>query len=351
MKVYTHFFKINETEGFRWRTLLHFGNSWDCIGSIVMKNPGSSTFTKEAPVSKPEVLEGLSRYRFKELNWYEFSIDPTMRYVASLFAYKYGLDDPAQLSGVIQIFNLFYIKDADLTKAKQKAEKYGIPPLFNNALQMTQYDIDHLIAPVYLGFGSLAYSKEYGERAKLIFDAAIKLEGCNYLSCKFCENFYYHPQWLIPFGKNYHNGLLTLLRFKQETFYPTDTNNAISNIPRNAISPSRVKNIESAVLENFPTCRYDNNRRVRSNENAAYGITIAEGYIEVRQAFEGKSKTAQPKVSDSKVKKTLEDRGYISEKNWLGRKRLIDFGNTDSEIIEYVCTEIQELFKELEIYH
>ena len=112
--------------------------------------------------------------------------------MASLFAYKYGLDDPAQLSGVIQIFNLFYIKDADLTKAKQKAEKYGIPPLFNDALQMTQYDIDHLIAPVYLGFGSLAYSKEYGERAKLIFDAAIKLEGCNYLSCKFHENFYYH---------------------------------------------------------------------------------------------------------------------------------------------------------------
>ena len=27
-----------------------------------------------------------------------------------------------------------------------------------------------------------------------------------------------------------------------------------------------------------------------------YGITIAEGYIEVRQAFEGKSKTAQPKA-------------------------------------------------------
>nr|WP_297874827.1 hypothetical protein [uncultured Blautia sp.] len=43
-----------------------------------------------------------------------------------------------------------------MTKAKQKAEKYGIPPLFNNALHMTQYDIDHLIAPVYLGFGSLA---------------------------------------------------------------------------------------------------------------------------------------------------------------------------------------------------
>ena len=197
----------------------------------------------------------------------------------------------------------------------------------------------------------MAYSKEYGERAKLIFDAAIKLEGCNYLSYKFHENFYYHPQWLIPFGKNYHNGLLTLLRFKQETFYPTDADNAILNIPRNTISPSRVKNIESAVLENFPTCRYDNNRRVRSNENAAYGITIAEGYIEVRQAFEGKSKTAQPKASDSEVKKTLEDRGYISEKNWLGRKRLIDFGNTNSEIIEHVCTEIQELFKELEIYH
>lgn len=350
MKVYTHFFKINETEGFRWRTLLQFGNSWDCIGSIVMKNPGSSTFTQETPVTTPNVLERLSRYRFNELDWYEFSVDPTMRYVADLFAYKYGFDSVLQLSGVIQIFNLFYIKDADLAKARQKAEKYGIPPLFNDAIQMTQYDIEHLVAPVYLGFGNLAYSKEYGERAKLIFDAAIKLEGCNYLSSNFHENCYYHPQWLIPFGKKYRNGLLTLLRFKQDTFHPTDIDSASLSLSRNAINSHRMKIIESAILDRFFTLRYDNNRRLKGNEDAAYGITIAEGHIEVRQAFEGKSKTAQFKASDIEVRGMLEDRDFVNNKNWLGRKRLVDLGNTESEIIEKACAEITCLLKELERY-
>ena len=97
MKVYTHFFKINETEGFRWRTLLQFGNSWNCIGTIVMKNPGSSTFITLDPISDSLIIEGLSRYRYGNLEWFEFSVDPTMRFVADLFAYKHGLTSANQL--------------------------------------------------------------------------------------------------------------------------------------------------------------------------------------------------------------------------------------------------------------
>ena len=45
MKVYTHYNKIANTDmGYRWRTLLQFGNSWDVIGSIVMMNPGGANF-------------------------------------------------------------------------------------------------------------------------------------------------------------------------------------------------------------------------------------------------------------------------------------------------------------------
>lgn len=40
MKVYTHYYKIDDNEGLRWPTLLQFGKSWDIIGSVVMKNPG-----------------------------------------------------------------------------------------------------------------------------------------------------------------------------------------------------------------------------------------------------------------------------------------------------------------------
>ena len=41
MKIYAEFI---EDDGllFRTKTLLQFGDSWDLIGSIVMKNPGSA---------------------------------------------------------------------------------------------------------------------------------------------------------------------------------------------------------------------------------------------------------------------------------------------------------------------
>ena len=44
MKVYTHFYLMDENTaiGFRWRTLLQYGNSWEVIGSVVMKNPGGA---------------------------------------------------------------------------------------------------------------------------------------------------------------------------------------------------------------------------------------------------------------------------------------------------------------------
>ena len=43
MIVYTHYKTIEEFNfGYRWRTLLQFGSSWDMIGSVVMTSPGSS---------------------------------------------------------------------------------------------------------------------------------------------------------------------------------------------------------------------------------------------------------------------------------------------------------------------
>jgi hypothetical protein len=46
MKVFAHYLGNDKNwnlskDGFqyRWRTILQFGNSWDVIGSVVMKNP------------------------------------------------------------------------------------------------------------------------------------------------------------------------------------------------------------------------------------------------------------------------------------------------------------------------
>lgn len=49
MKVFAHYmgnekdWNLSE-DGFqyRWRTLLKFGDSWNVIGSVIMKNPGSA---------------------------------------------------------------------------------------------------------------------------------------------------------------------------------------------------------------------------------------------------------------------------------------------------------------------
>ena len=48
MKVYALWHKENGYE-YRWRTLLQFGTSWDIIGSVYMKNPGSAS-----PIADPD---------------------------------------------------------------------------------------------------------------------------------------------------------------------------------------------------------------------------------------------------------------------------------------------------------
>ena len=56
MKVYTHFYLMDENTaiGFRWRTLLQYGNSWEVIGSVVMKNPGGAKFKSPTHRSQNE---------------------------------------------------------------------------------------------------------------------------------------------------------------------------------------------------------------------------------------------------------------------------------------------------------
>lgn len=219
MKVYTHYYPINEKEGFRWRTLLQFGDSWDCIGSVVMKNPGSSSGSLD-PITDTKTLNELCQYEQSADEWYEFGEDPTMKCVGDLFAYKYNVPKRECLSGVIQVFNLFYVREADIQKALEKSNEFGIPCRFSSVEEMTSYDIHHLVAPVYLGFSNLAWSKEYGHRARLFYDAVKKLAindkqyAGDYLD-DFDKNPYIHPQALMQYQKNAYASHVARLRFKE----------------------------------------------------------------------------------------------------------------------------------------
>ncbi len=211
MKVYTHYYPINGREGFRWRTLLQFGESWDIIGSIVMKNPGSANFmfSDKRNLTDLTLLKELRKFDNADSvndDWFEFKADNTMKAIAKMFSIRYeSLGVP--LSGVIQIFNLFYIRESDFSKALTKS---GI---FKTPQKMAQYDIENLVLPVYLGFSrTLAHHKIYGEIAKRFFEKAQEL-GTHYLNDDFDENDFFHPLYLMAYGKNDPKCVSTLERF------------------------------------------------------------------------------------------------------------------------------------------
>ena len=125
--------------------------------------------------------------------------------VGDLFAFYYDLPRREDLNGVIQIFNLFYIKEADLSKALVYSEATSNTFRFADEENVTNYDIEHLVPPVYLGFGNLAWHKRYNQKAEQFFNAAINKCGMKYLDPIFQHNFvppHNMPNWKIQLIKD-----------------------------------------------------------------------------------------------------------------------------------------------------
>lgn len=196
MKVYAYFLE-SPKDGFqyRWRTLLQFGNSWDVIGSVVMKNPGSAS--PQNIVDGEETLCKLSRFDKGTYPWYVFSADNTMILIEKLFVIK---NDGKPLNGIIQIFNLFNIRNADLDQALKdgKRAKESVYSTIEDdiaAMRTTP-------APVYIGWGGLGNLPEFERQANQYF-VFIKNElRQDYLWDDFNRNPFYHPQYLLGRGKN-----------------------------------------------------------------------------------------------------------------------------------------------------
>ena len=78
MKVYAEFIEENGIL-FRTKTLLQYGDSWDLIGSIVMKNPGSA---KPGVPLNEESKNHISNFFDEKIdfsNWTEANDDATMK--------------------------------------------------------------------------------------------------------------------------------------------------------------------------------------------------------------------------------------------------------------------------------
>ena len=214
IKVYTHYLCKNEIE-YRWRTIIQIGNSWDVRGTIFMKNPGSSKPVESSskPIDNRVILEKLRTFDDRRTSlsceWYEFSVDRTMVSVINLFKAYYEAHGK-QLNGVIQIFNLFNVRDANLKKAIDKCKDDGLDKL----VYTTDDDIKNMVSPIYIGWGNLWRVPAHKENAQRIFSEVIK--KTSYLCNSIEGNKFYHPQYLMNYGKNRKNCIEVLEKFKKE---------------------------------------------------------------------------------------------------------------------------------------
>lgn len=203
MKVYARYFEENEL-GFRRDTILQFGDSWDLIGSVILINPGSAA-PLNAPI-QPEILTKL--LLITQTNdpdsWKEFSIDPTMGQIEKLFSGRFiGQNIP--LSGIIQLFNLFNLRNANRFEALELLKTAS-----NSNIVSIEEDITKIgKKPVYFGWGDIGKYKLKGIAEK-VFE---KVSQQPYLNNKFGENSFYHPRYLQMEYKKNGNVIKTLYHF------------------------------------------------------------------------------------------------------------------------------------------
>ena len=348
MRVYTHYTEIvNTNNGYRWKTLLQFGTSWDIIGSIVMMNPGGANFkyNDHHAETDEKVLCHLRKFDndySKNEDWYEFGSDPTLDIVHEMFSERSRANNLGELNGIIQVFNLFYLKDPNLNKGLS----------LNNMLNLDEIndriftdDLQSITAPLYLGFGCLSKNPQFKEKAKCFFDKAIHELGVNYLNPNFSENSFMHPRRLMRFMKNTPQGMLLKLQF----FFNSVSSYQIETELKKPCTVSIIdkKNIVQQVISSSNLETYEEkNHRYKLNE--IYGITITntgKGYIAIRHIkYDSKGYTNTQDEEVLAIKDMLKCRGYNTyEKAWIGTRLFSQFGNNDDEIIKGICKEIEEI--------
>lgn len=317
MKVYTHYSKITDTEAFRWRTLLQFGTSWDIIGTAVMMNPGSA-----APidtVTDKETLKMLCEFDDGDTNelWYEFDSDKTMGWVRDLFSEYQEANHHAPLNGVIQIFNLFYIREPKFESAMLKTMQFG-------SKDLADYDVAHLVAPIYLGFSTLSRHKIYGPIAKRFFDAA-RDKGMRCYYDDFLRNKFYHPRRLMTFLKNKQEGIFARQQFIQNTTepdmdiiaYKSDTQKLAEHIWQ------ILEDKKYAVLDS-------KNHRYRISEQLELTVSTSQsGFIGFRHIGKNHNYLLVSYPNEMQLRNILMNYDYQTDRCklnvWLGTKKLTEY--------------------------
>ena len=345
MKVFAHWYN-SETSGndYRWGTILQFGTSWDIIGSVVMKNPGSAEPLNS--VHERTTLEYLKRFSnepkdcWQSSVWYSFSSDDTMLKIERLFCAYYKVPI---LNGVIQVFNLMNVRDPNLELALIKNNGESLP--FSKT---TESDIKFLVAPVYIGWGDLWKKQAFREDAEKIFTAVKNRFDGNYLFPQLADNKFYHPQYLLGRGTNSPTSRFILNSFCQNTTTPILENQIM---PRKQISKrvvfeevvKRLRKDFKLVEEQSKTCRF------QFTEELVLTITCTgHGYIGIRHAANAGRYCMGFYGHITEYRTILAEFGYnISHEVWLGTKDYTEYDGDESTIANSILSEVTTIRKKI----
>lgn len=345
MKVFAHYFQSEETgNDYRWGTILQFGTSWDIIGSVVMKNPGSAEHLNS--VNEPSTLEHLKRfsneleYDWQSRVWYSFSSDDTMQKVEKLFCAYYKT---STLNGVIQVFNLMNVRDPNLEQALIKNNETSYS--FSKTIES---DIKSLVAPVYLGWGDLWKKKPFREDAEKIFNAVQQQQDGNYLFPRMADNKFYHPQYLLGMGFNSPISQFILNSFCQNTTTPVLETLIM---PRKSISKKNIfEQVVSRLRKEYPFVEEQpKTGRFQFTEELVLTITCTgQGYVGIRHSIYAGRYCLGNYPHITEYRSILSEFGYnIASEVWLGTKDFKEYDGEESTIVSNIIMEIDTIKKRI----
>lgn len=345
MKVFAHYHQSEETgNDYRWGTILQFGTSWDIIGSVVMKNPGSAEPLNS--VHELTTLEYLKRFSnepkdcWQSSVWYSFSSDDTMQKIERLFCTYYKA---SILNGVILVFNLMNVRDPNLELALIKNSSASLP--FSKT---TDSDIKSLVAPVYIGWGDLWKKKPFREDAEKFFTAVQKQFDGKYLFQRMEDNKFYHPQYLMGIGINSPVSQFVLNSFCQNTTAPILEPQIMlrKQISKIAVFEQVANGLrkEFKLVEEQPkTCRF------QFTEELVLTVTCTgQGYIGIRHAaYAGRYCLGNyPHITEYRT--ILSEFGYnIAHEVWLGTKNFTEYDGEECTVVSNIIEEIETIKKKI----
>jgi hypothetical protein len=356
MKVYAKYYPPDK-HGYRYRksTLLQFGDSWELIGSAVLINPGSSEPKPNTTIAE-DVLHEICKFTNNHEDseaWHEFKDDPTMRWLANIFAGQY-IEKRKPLNGVIQLFNLFNLIDKDLGAA---LHQFGVSD--NEHLLSIDKDVALFKdKPVYLGWGTAGKTnKILNEKARLIHEHVFNSGTNPYLKDKFEDNSFYHPRFVnMSNGKLVtkalmHNYYHQTSVYKPEEFGVTQS----TKIKFDDDEMRKIFKLFDKFTQTGLTKSESDKKMVRyrfngvSSDIMEFTLTFKEGgFVGIRGAKPGKGQVWNSNLKSLDQYKCIADSlDNESGNTWVWRKSFGSYQMVGNELVECIIKDLKSFRKRM----